>query len=341
MMENRWYRAGLALCAIAVVVGAIWYFFRDSDPASEMGLSLPLECEIGSNCFIQQYVDVDPGPTKQDYACGSATYDGHKGTDFRVRTLADVARGIPVVASAAGQITGLRDGTQDRLVKTKADRAAVQNKECGNGVVITHEDGWQTQYCHLRKGSLTVKEGDVVARGDRLGLVGYSGNASFPHVHLSVRKDGKTIDPFRGAEGGPACGAGSAPLWSTQTLAKLEYQASQLLHIGFSEGPVKIGDVERGTVQGFMPAMSSRALVAWGWAINLRKNDQIITTLVSPRGELARNTATLDRNKAQYMLFAGKKRPARGWPAGNYHAVFTVIRNGKAVIKSDLPVDLR
>ena len=39
-----------------------------------------------------------------------------------------------------------------------------------------------------------------------------SGEASFPHVHLSVRKDGQEVDPFRGAGGGPACGPGAAPL---------------------------------------------------------------------------------------------------------------------------------
>lgn len=320
--------------AVAVVIGG-------TASAGALELSLPISCKIGENCFIQQYVDLDPGPAAEDYSCGSATYDGHKGTDFRIKTLADVARGVPVIASAAGRVTALRDGTPDRLVKSKADKDAVKNKECGNGVVITHDDGWQTQYCHLREGSISVKEGTNVERGDRLGLVGYSGNAAFPHVHLSVRKGKKTIDPFRGTEGGPACGVGTAALWSPPTLAKMAAPASQLLDIGFSDGPVKLGDVEQGTAQGFMPLPSSKALVSWGWAINLRKGDEVVTTLVSPRGELARNSVTLDRNKAQYLLFAGKKRPAGGWPEGNYHAVFTVLRNGKAVIKSEAPVDLR
>lgn len=304
-------------------------------------LSLPISCKLGANCFVQQYVDLAPGPAAGDYSCGSATYDGHKGTDFRIKTLADVARGVPVIASAPGRVTALRDGTPDRLVKSKADRAAVKDKECGNGVVITHDDGWQTQYCHLREGSIGVKEGANVERGDQLGLVGYSGNAAFPHVHLSVRKGEKTVDPFRGTEGGPACGVGTAPLWTPPTLAQMAEPASQLLDIGFSDGPIKISDVEQGTAQGFMPLPSSRALVSWGWAINLKKGDEVVATLVSPAGELARNAVTLDRNKAQYLLFAGKKRPAGGWPAGNYHAVFSVLRNGKAVIKSEAPVDLR
>lgn len=310
-------------------------------PAGALELSPPIACELGENCFIQQYVDLDPGPEVRDYRCGGATYNGHKGTDFRVRTLADAARGVPVIASAPGEVTAFRDGEPDQLVKSDADRAAVRNKECGNGVLITHNQGWKTQYCHLREGSITVKKGAKVERGDRLGLVGYSGNAAFPHVHLSVRKGKETIDPFRGIAGGPACGLGTAPLWTAQSLEAMDRPASQLLGVGFYDRPVKVSAVEAGTAQGFMPLPSSNALVSWGWAINLEKGDDVIAVLVGPDGELARNATTLDRHKAQYLLFAGKKRPAGGWPAGRYHAAFTVVRNGVPVIKSDVPLDLR
>ncbi len=323
-----------AATAVAVVIGG-------AASASALELSLPIYCKLGENCFIQQYVDLEPGPGTRDYRCSGATYDGHKGTDFRVKTLADVERGVPVIASAPGEVTGFRDGEPDRLVKSEAERAAVQNKECGNGVVVTHDDGWQTQYCHLREGSIAVEKGTKVERGDQLGLVGYSGNAAFPHVHLSVRKGKETIDPFRGTEGGPVCDLGTTPLWTPQSLAKMDQPASQLLDIGFYDGPVKVSEVEAGTAQGFMPQPTSDALVSWGWAINLKKGDEVIATLVSPLGELARNAITLDRNKAQYLLFAGKRRPAGGWPEGNYHAVFTVLRNGNTVIKSEVPVDLR
>jgi hypothetical protein len=47
---------------------------------------------------------------------------------------------------------------------------------------------------------------------------------------------------------------------------------------------------------------------------------------------LAESSAALDHDKAQYMLFAGKKRPAAGWPAGEYIAPTTVTRGGTPVI---------
>ena len=52
--------------------------------ASAFELSLPIECEPGAGCIVQNLVDADPGPGRADAFCGVATYDGHLGTDFRV-----------------------------------------------------------------------------------------------------------------------------------------------------------------------------------------------------------------------------------------------------------------
>ena len=72
----------------------------------------------------------------------------------------------------------------------------VTGKECGNGVAIEDEGGRETQYCHMRKGPVLVKAGDKVGTGTKLGLVGQSGMADFPHVHHSVRHNGTKIDPL-------------------------------------------------------------------------------------------------------------------------------------------------
>jgi hypothetical protein len=60
-------------------------------------------------------------------------------------------------------------------------------------------------------------------------------------------------------------------------------------------------------------------MVAYAWAINLREGDKLEVSLVKDRAPLAENSVTLDRGKAQYMLFAGKKRPPGGWTSGNLH----------------------
>ena len=89
---------------IKIPVGAIVFTALISaglplSPAGAEGiqLSLPLDCVPGKTCFVQQYVDVKAGPGAEDYACGRATYDGHKGTDFRLPTLAEARKGVAVL----------------------------------------------------------------------------------------------------------------------------------------------------------------------------------------------------------------------------------------------------
>ena len=64
-------------------------------------LSLPIACEPGKNCFVQNYVDHDPGPGVKDYACSSRTYNGHDGIDFRIPDIKAMRDGVPVLAAAA------------------------------------------------------------------------------------------------------------------------------------------------------------------------------------------------------------------------------------------------
>ncbi|MGI9481512.1 MAG: M23 family metallopeptidase [Hyphomicrobiales bacterium] len=279
-------------------------------------------------------MDVKAGPGAEDYTCGRATYEGHKGTDFRLPTLADAHKGVAVLAAADGTVKGLRDGMADRLVKSPAQRESIKKRECGNGVLLDHGNGFETQYCHMRKGSVRVKKGDKVARGEPLGLIGYSGAAGFAHVHISVRKDGKTIDPFKGVAGAPACGKGEKPLWRDDALANLNYDPTQVIGAGFAEGAVKLSALESGRQKSITPETSSNAIFAWGWAINLQKGDIIVVVLKGPEGVIRKNDVTLDRDKAQYMLFAGTKKPQGGWPKGAYESQFKVTRSGKPVLNS-------
>ena len=102
----------------------------------------PIACVLEENCTIQQFMDHDPGKGIVDFACGAATYDGHKGTDFRV-SREDMLRGVNVLAAADGVVLRLRDGMEDRRVVTQADRALIKGKQCGNGMVVRHADGWK------------------------------------------------------------------------------------------------------------------------------------------------------------------------------------------------------
>ena len=56
----------------------------------------------------------------------------------------------------------------------------------GNSVILDIGGGNYALYGHFQPGSVRVKEGDRVRRGDVLGLVGSSGNSLAPHLHFHV-----------------------------------------------------------------------------------------------------------------------------------------------------------
>ena len=86
--------------------------------------------------------------------------------------------------------------------------------------------------------------------------------------------------------------------------------------------------VEAGGVAG--PAAGSPYVVAYARAIELEKGDRLEITLTGPGGVKLASAASqpLDRDKAQYIHYVGKKRPATGWPRGVYVADVRVHRAG-------------
>lgn len=292
-------------------------------------LGLPIACTPGKDCFVQNYFDHDPGPGAKDHRCGSMSYDGHDGIDIRVPTTAAQKRGVAVLASAAGTVKAVRDGVEDRALGPNG-RAEVAGRECGNGVVLNHPGGWETQYCHMAKGSIAVKPGQTVAAGAKLGNVGLSGWTQFPHAHLGVRRGNDTLDPFTG--GAAACGSGGRSLWTSAAAAALQYASPQVINIGFASGPVSMEAVEADTVA--RPNRGSPALVGYVRAIGLNGGDKLLLTLTGPDGrELSRNDSQpLDRAKAQWLSFTGKKASAGPLAAGRYKLTYTVSRGGKTVL---------
>lgn len=301
--------------------------------AEEAGprLSLPVMCRLGEACFIQSYVDVDPGPGVRDYACGGATYDGHNGTDFRLQSAAQSADGVAVVAAADGRVKGTRDGMAD-IFAGEVGKDALRGRECGNGVVVDHGRGWETQYCHLRHGSIAVKTGDAVRRGQRLGEIGYSGLADFSHLHLSLRRRGEIIDPFSGRPQNGDCrpdAGGVHGLWEESAAEALQYAGSRFLSAGFAAAAPDLDDLERNHAQQ-KPDGASAQLVFFARLLNLRAGDRIRIAVKGPENfEVETSSPPLDRNKASYLVYAGKRRTLPAWPPGRYEAHAQLVRDDK------------
>lgn len=260
-----WAQVGRSDCAalvplLSLLLGA---------PALGLELRIPIACEVGRSCEIQNYVDRDPGSGAQDYTCGTTTYDKHNGVDFRVPTLTSQRSGVSVLAAADGRVVRGRDGVEDVSVRDKGP-ASVAGQECGNGVVIDHGDGWETQYCHMAKDSLRVRPGDQVKAGDPIGSVGLSGLTEYPHLHFTVRRNKKVIDPF--AVGSETCGPGQS-LWAPSAQAVLSYRTRVVLNTGFSAAPVTNKMIEEGELDQTSPSSQSPVLVAYVRVINAKAGD--------------------------------------------------------------------
>jgi hypothetical protein len=300
--------------------------------AEALELELPLACTLGTDCWVQQYPDHDKGPGAVDFTCGTATYNGHSGTDFRVR---DTRSNIQVVAAADGTVKAIRNTVEDKLAANDADLKAVSTIECGNGVVISHPGGFETQYCHMRKGSITVRAGQPVKAGENLGRVGFSGRAAFTHLEFILRRAGKKLDPFSG-ELGRDCNADDTSLWSKKAQSLLTYQPTTVLDFGWHSGKVETAMVEKGEITREAPRSDWPALVAYARLINLQKDDEITLTMRAGEAAPTTNKVKLDRNKAQYVLFAGKKR-GDAWK-GPYQAELVVTANGQEKLRRKIDV---
>ncbi|WP_246032516.1 M23 family metallopeptidase [Thalassobius vesicularis] len=292
----------------------------------------PIDCRLGETCFVQQYVDHDPGPGALDFTCGPQSYDGHKGTDFGLPSFAAMRAGVNVLASAPGVVMGLRDGEPDTGIGP-----GTQDKECGNGVVLDHGDGWQTQYCHMKRGSVTVRKGQKVEAGAMLGQVGFSGQTQFPHVHLSVRRNGQVVDPFD-PDGKITCGTPETrTLWQTP----LPVSPGGMISAGFAPQVPGFDAVKDGSAGDEQMSAQAPALVVWGYAFGSRPGDSLRIEIIGPDGPFLQTVTPLDKAQAQFFRAAGKKRPTQGFTQGRYQGYIALIRNGKIVDDITAHVTLR
>lgn len=295
--------------------------------AEALELEIPVDCEIGGDCYIQSYADRDPGPGATDYTCNPMSYDGHKGVDFRVPTLAAMKAGVDILAAADGVVTGVRDGEPDTGKDGMTD-----GRDCGNGLAIDHGAGWVTQYCHLAMGSLAVSAGDRVKSGDRLGRMGFSGRTEFPHLHLSVRKDDVPVDPFDARPNSESCALGDdAPLWSPAAQPHLRYKPGGAVDAGFAAEAPTLANIRLGDVYG-PPDAGAPVIAFWARFYGLRKDDVIRIRLLRPGGVVfAEKDVTMPRDRAEYFHFLGGRRPPGGWPGGVYAGAAELLRDGRVV----------
>ncbi|WP_300616645.1 M23 family metallopeptidase [Dokdonella sp.] len=96
-----------------------------------------------------------------------------------------LAYGREIVAVADGIVSATRDGMAENAPPFNPPNATVE-MAAGNFIMQDIGGGHYAFYAHLQPGSLRVSEGQRVARGQTIALLGNSGNSSEPHLHFHV-----------------------------------------------------------------------------------------------------------------------------------------------------------
>ena len=337
-------RAGVvgALLAAGLVAVAIG---RGASAASaetqvRTALGLPVDCRLGDDCFVQQMPDIDPGGAILDPLCGKASYRGHDGWDIRLRSIKDIGHGA-VLSVADGTVLRVRDGVPDRIFDRSQDKDLLDGKECGNGVVVEHASGIVSQYCHLMQGSVAVRQGASIGKGERLGLIGASGLAEFPHVHLSIRREGVTVEPLTGRplrQGAKTCGDTTDGLFEPAVEHLLSKSPTAIIDSGLANAPPELPNLVR---EGGPPLVKlSEPIVVWVWAINVEQGSLFKVRLLDPDRTpiLDIQTRALEGRKANYLAYVGGKHSAR---AGVYDLRVELLAGTRIVQSTARSFELR
>ncbi|MFD0673592.1 murein hydrolase activator EnvC family protein [Cohnella sp. GCM10027633] len=121
-------------------------------------------------------------PLKTEYrltsAFGYRTHPIYKTKRLHTGMDMAVARGTPIYAAESGRVITARSMSG-----------------YGNCVIIDHGGGLWTVYGHIMNGGILVKEGEEVKRGEKIALVGSTGDSTGNHLHFEVRKNSEPVNP--------------------------------------------------------------------------------------------------------------------------------------------------
>lgn len=291
---------------------------------SDMRFGFPLNCRLNANCFISSYFDLDRRiGFKEDYQCGDVTQDNQTGIHISLPNYINTKLGFDVLAAADGEVVSTSQGAPD-LVLDSRKLPQYRGSACGNGVLLEHEGGWFTRYCHLKDESLRVSVGQNVLKGQKIGEVGASGKTDWPRLDFSVSRNNYLFDPFSGKTTLEGCGGTISPLWD----ADYAYSPFAVMTSGFIIGPPDTQKAKVGTlpdyeyIPDFTPDLSM-----WAMLMNVKKGDRLIMQITDPNGfifnEIERE---LDFNAEREVVYLYTKKKNLLWDVGVYKGIIKLIR---------------
>lgn len=336
IMSNLFSAMALGVTALILAQPANAQEARKNTPH----FGLPADCIPGKDCWLYNYVDMDAAEGQSvDFRCNPRSYDGHKGTDIALRSMAEMRTGINALAARDGTVFRIRDGEED-ILKTNEEILELREKrkECGNGVLIDHGAALFSQYCHLKKDSITVKEGDSISKGDIIGQIGASGAVSIPQIELSIYWEGSIIDPFTGRTPEQGCGAPKSVFWEQPPA----YQHAALYDGGFTPQVPNFKNIENGAPKIESLSSASEIFVFWAAFLGAQQGDKITLAVLTQDGQLAlKRDIVQDKNQARAYHYLGKRFTSEPLPAGTYTGVATLDRTGFQTLKKSYRITVQ
>lgn len=300
-----------------------------------ISLSVPLNCKYGVNCFISSYFDNNPKKNKYyDYKCGNMTADNKKSTDFVLNSYFEMKKGVYVLATEKGIISAVRKDMEDVKVSL-IGKEAIRSKECGNAIRILHNQGYETEYCHLMKNSILVKKGQKVVRGQKIAKIGLSGDTDFPFLEFFLKKDNKYIDPFVGDisensennEETSSCKFKDIfPLWNVITENTLKYIGTVILSYGFSDKVPNAWNARNNYYNKDVFYSDSNFIAFWADILDIKKNDIIQLEITDADSkQINYKEYKFTSNKEHSFSFTGEFIEKK-WKSGKYTGTIKLLR---------------
>jgi hypothetical protein len=114
--------------------------------------------------------------------------------------------GTDVLSVAGGTVVRTHDGEPEQTPPNPPSTVPTPDSAGGNWVMVDIGDGNVAFYAHLQRHSLAVRVGDRVRKGQRIGLLGNTGNSTAPHLHFHISSNSSPLNsnglPYRFARFG-------------------------------------------------------------------------------------------------------------------------------------------